>query len=145
MPTLTGHCHCGNIKILFDTELILGKLSLRACQCSFCRSHGAVTTADPRGKLRITATDRETVQHYRFGLGITDVLICKRCGNYVAGVIEANGQRYATLNANLLDGRAELNQPPQPVNYDGETAEQRRARRKTSWTPLESGSDLLQA
>ncbi|MGH8307395.1 MAG: GFA family protein [Gammaproteobacteria bacterium] len=143
MPALTGHCHCGNIKICFDTELAPEQLPLRACQCSFCRAHGAVATTDPYGKVTLVASDRDAVQHYRFGLGITDMLICKRCGNYVAGIIKSAGKTYATLNANLLDCRAALTATPTPVDYSGETAVQRIARRLASWTPVGSDPGML--
>ncbi|MGH8281587.1 MAG: GFA family protein [Gammaproteobacteria bacterium] len=143
MPMLTGHCHCGNITIRFDTELAPEQLPLRACQCSFCRAQGAVTTTDPHGKVILAAPDYSGVQHYHFGLGITDMLICKRCGNYAAGIIKADGRRYATLNANLLDCRATLTATPTPVDYSGETAAQRMARRLASWTPVEYGSGMF--
>ncbi|MGH8378822.1 MAG: GFA family protein [Gammaproteobacteria bacterium] len=143
MTALAGHCHCGNIKIRFETELAPEQLSLRVCQCSFCRAHGAVATTDPHGKVTLAASERNDIQHYRFGLGITDMLICKRCGNYAAGIIKADGKCYATLNANLLDCRAVLIATPTPVDYSGETAAQRTARRLASWTPVECGPGIL--
>ncbi len=143
MPILTGHCHCGNIKICFDTELTPEQLPLRACQCSFCHSHGAMTTTDPHGTVTLTASNHNDVQHYRFGLGVTDMLICKRCGNYVAGIISEDGKRYATLNDNLLDCHAALTATAIPVDYSGETASERMARRLASWTPVESGPGML--
>src|SRR5579859_2220723 len=51
---LRGGCHCGNLGVVLETERDPRALPLRACQCSFCRRHGAVTTADPGGLLRIT-------------------------------------------------------------------------------------------
>ena len=132
----SGRCHCGNFRFDFETAFAPIELPLRACQCSFCRAHGAVTTSDPRGRVRFTAAGPKAVQHYRFGLGITDMLICARCGCYVAAVMQADGRQYATLNANLLDRRAELAATPVPVTYDAETAEQRIARRRKNWTPV---------
>ena len=136
MTTFSGRCHCGNLQIVFETVFTSANLPLRACQCSFCRAHGAVTVSDPRGKVRFAFTERVAVQHYRFGLAITDMLICTRCGCYAAAVMEADGRQYATLNANLLDCRAELAAAPVPMNYAEETAEQRTARRKARWTPV---------
>ncbi|MGA9852974.1 MAG: aldehyde-activating protein [Gammaproteobacteria bacterium] len=138
---LTGHCHCGNVRFHFETRYTPADLPLRACQCSFCRSHGAVTTTDPRGQVSFMVSDREAVGHYRFGFGITDILICKRCGNYVAGIIETDGQRYATLNANLLECRPALTTVP--VNYDDESATGRVVRRSASWTPMTTGPGFL--
>lgn len=76
------------------------------------------------------------MQRYRFGLGVTDMLICTRCGCYAAAVMSLDGRRYATLNANLLERRAELTQSPSPADYSGETREARIARRVTRWTPV---------
>lgn len=135
----TGHCHCGNIRFDFETLYTPATLPLRACQCSFCRAHAAVTASDPRGRARISVADRAAVQHYHFGLGVTDMLICTRCGCYVAAVMEIGSRVYATLNTNLLDRHAELAMTPVPVSYDSETAEQRLARRRQNWTPAEFG------
>ncbi|MGH8280223.1 MAG: GFA family protein [Gammaproteobacteria bacterium] len=133
---LTGQCHCGNIRFEFEIACALDKLPLRACQCSFCRKHGAVTASDPHGRVRFRFADRGQVQRYRFGLGVTEILVCMRCGGYAAGLVHIDGRPYATLNVNLLDRRAELTQTPLPVDYASETREQRLARRARSWTPI---------
>lgn len=143
MATLTGHCHCGNVHTQFETELPLEQLPLRACQCAFCRSHGAVTTTDHLGKVTITAIDSKEVQHYRFGLGIADFLICRCCGDYVAALMEADGKRYASINVNILDCRPWLTTAPTPMNYGGESAAERITRRMAGWTPVESGPGTL--
>lgn len=129
---LSGRCHCGQVTLAFDTALAPGELPLRRCQCSFCRKHGARTVADPNGSLTIAAEPAAVVR-YRFGLATADFLLCARCGAYVAAILD--GAR-ATLNANLLDCANELTQPATPVDYDGETAEARRARRLRAWTPV---------
>jgi len=53
MTVLRGGCHCGNLKVALETSLDPSVLQLRACQCSFCRRHGAVTTSDPAGRLLV--------------------------------------------------------------------------------------------
>lgn len=131
----TGQCHCGNIQVQFETGFSAAELPLRACQCSFCRSHGAVAATDPHGQLKISAHTAADVRRYRFGLGITDFLLCPRCGVYVAAVMDMDGQIRASLNSNVLHQRAALSQIPQPVQYDGETAADRRARRLRNWIP----------
>ena len=135
----TGHCHCGNIRFEFETGFAPEHLPLRACQCSFCRAHGAVAATDPRGRVVITADDPAKLRRYRFGLGITDFLICANCGVYLAAVSEIDGRWYASVNANTLEIRGELRQEPRPVEYQGETAAERRTRRKQGWTPAEFG------
>lgn len=83
----------------------------------------------------ITATTG-TLRRYRFGLGITDMLICGDCGVYVAAMIEQDGRTLATLNANILDIRDALDPVPQLVSYAGEAASDRVKRRFARWTPM---------
>jgi hypothetical protein len=135
MYTFIGSCHCGNLQIRFETGFNHTDLPLRACQCAFCRAHGAVTATDPDGRVLISVNDSARVSHYRFGLGITDCLICADCGVFMAAVMEIDNAFYASINSNVLDIRAKLSSQPQPVDYSDETAEQRSTRRKKNWTP----------
>jgi hypothetical protein len=59
----------------------------------------------------------------------------------VAALITHEGRDYATLNANLLDMRDDLDPAPPLVHYDGETAEGRITRRVANWTPAEVMAD----
>ena len=133
---LQGRCHCGNLELEFETGIPVAELPLRACQCSFCRAHAALSTSDPKGALSIAAGDASLVQRYRFGLGITDFLICRRCGVYLLAMMEIEGRPYAVINANVLERRAEFRSTPQPMDYDGEDAVGRLARRRGRWTPI---------
>lgn len=135
MNTFTGHCHCGNLQISFETGFDYTNLPLRACQCSFCRAHGALTAADSKGRVTFAATDTAKIRRYRFGLGITDFMVCAQCGIFVAAVMEIDDALYASINTNVLTARAQLQMPPQLVDYDGESVDERRARRKKNWTP----------
>lgn len=132
----TGRCHCGNLSVEFETTLSPHELALRACQCSFCRAHGAVSTSDPAGALRVRVVDGRELARYRFGLGVTDFFICRRCGVYVPALAELEGGRYAVLNANTLGCRDQLDGPIQPMDYDADTRESRAARRRSRWTPV---------
>lgn len=135
-----GSCHCGAITVAFQATRPIADLALRRCGCSFCRRHGARTVADPKGRLVIRAAPG-ALSRYRFGLGITDMLLCARCGVYVAALITHEGRDYATLNANTLDMRDDLEPAPPLVHYDGETAEGRVARRLANWMPAEVVAD----
>jgi hypothetical protein len=137
-----GSCHCGNLKLEFETKLEPADLPLRACQCSFCRGHAALSTSDPAGSVRISVADASLLQRYRFGLGITDFLICRRCGVYLMAMMEIDGGLYAVLNANALDCRAAMNGPISPMEYGGEDEAARLARRKTRWTPVTAAEGL---
>ncbi len=124
-----GRCHCGTIRLAFETER---PLAPRACQCSFCRKHGARTVSDPAGSAMLVLGP-ETLR-YRFGEEVTDFLICGRCGAYVGAVAETEGRLYATLNLNVFD-EPHLDLAAAPVSYDGEAREGRIARRAARWTP----------
>lgn len=90
----------------------------------------------PKGELVIRAK-AEALRRYRFGLGITDMLLCAECGVYVAALIEHEGRTFATLNANVLEARDTLDPAPPLASYAGETADQRIARRIARWTPAQ--------
>lgn len=131
-----GQCHCGNLELTFETNLTPEQLPVRACACSFCRKHGALSTSDPNGKVKITVHDSNQLIRYRFGLKTADFLICKWCGVYLAAVMPKDGEAYATVNINTLDFRERFGKEPVTVSYDGESETQRRARRKKNWTPV---------
>ena len=104
-----------------------------AAGAAFCRTHGARASTDAAGTLEITERD-PGLTRYRFGHQITDFLICRGCGAYVAAVMEIDGALYATLNANMLDARDRLDPAPPLADYEAETAAERRERRRTNWT-----------
>ena len=133
---LTGSCHCGSLQLSFANTLDPAQLPLRACACSFCRRHGARTTSDPNGHVEITVRDKGYLSRYQFALLTAEFLVCKRCGVYVAAVMTGeNDELYATVNTNALDARGQFTQNPVTVNYEGEDAASRVARRRVSWTP----------
>src|ERR1700743_2821261 len=95
---IQGGCHCGNVRCVFEATAGLDVLGLRACQCSFCRAHGARTTSDPNGTIALTVRDPAQLQRYRFGLGTADFLICRTCGAFLGAVMDEDGKRYMTVN-----------------------------------------------
>ncbi|HEX8639796.1 MAG TPA: hypothetical protein VF704_01430 [Allosphingosinicella sp.] len=125
----TGRCHCGAIRLTFATER---PLAPRACQCGFCRRHGARTVTDPQGSATITLGP-DTIR-YRFGTGTSDYLLCRRCGVYAGAVARIDSAWFATLNLNAFDD-PRLHLVAEPVSYEGEGAEAKAARRRRNWTP----------
>ena len=130
-----GGCHCGNLRYALETALALAALPLRACQCAFCRLHGARSTSDPAGRVRFELRDPALLTRYRFGLRTADFLVCARCGVYVGALMQAGDAQYAIVNANTLDEVAKLTQDARPMDYDGEDEAQRLARRRQRWSP----------
>ena len=138
MPLTTqehmGACHCGAVEVRYRTEHTPATLPMRRCGCSFCRTHGARASTDPNGSLEITEA-KPGLNRYRFGHAITDFLICGGCGAYVGAVMEIDGALYGTLNVNTLDIRDQLDPAPPLADYEAETAQARRDRRRQKWTP----------
>lgn len=71
MQAYNGGCHCGALSLRFETAVAPAALQRRACQCSFCRAHGALTISDPDGALRVDAK-ADALVRYRFGLKTAD-------------------------------------------------------------------------
>lgn len=135
MSVYEGSCHCGAVRFSFRTEIAPNQWRVRACQCGFCRAHGARTTTDPKGAVEFSFSETANVQRYRFGSGSSDFLICGECGVYVAAVLASDRGRFTTINVNTLTPPLAL-PAAEPVSYDGERPEQRRMRREERWTPV---------
>jgi hypothetical protein len=131
-----GSCHCGNLRIALMLSIAPQDCELRACQCSFCRSHGARTAADPKGSLEVDVRDRAKLNRYCFGLETADYLICAVCGVYVAAVSVTPAGKRATININCLKDRAAFTREPIAADYEGETREGRLNRRAERWMPV---------
>lgn len=124
-----GGCHCRAIRFEFGTDR---GFAPRACQCSFCRKHGARSVSDPDGWVRLELGPEAL--RYRFASGSADYLVCGRCGIYVGAIADLDGEMFATLNLNAFD-EPRLELEPVPVSYDGEDAATKKARRRARWTP----------
>jgi len=139
MPIVThdfeGRCHCGALGFTFRTSRPPDQWAVRACQCSFCRGHGARTVSDPKGSVTFQIIEASKLSRYRFGARSSDFLICRDCGVYVAALLTSGNGQFATLNINTI--RAPLDVPQAvPVSYEGESDEQRLSRREERWTPV---------
>jgi hypothetical protein len=72
---------------------------------------------------------------YRFGTKTADFHVCATCGMVPIVTCVIAGTRYAVVNANTFDDvdRAQLVEVA--TNFEGETADNRIARRQRNWTP----------
>ena len=136
MWTLTGTCHCGAIRGTLNSTKPPEALQVRACQCSFCTRHGAMTASDPAGRASFEI-HRPGLAEYRFGTRTGASLICARCGIYAGVILEEGGKAWSVLNVRGLAVAQLQGRSAEPVVYDGETPEARIARRKAKWTPTE--------
>ena len=134
--TLKGTCHCGAISGTLHTTKPAAELQVRSCQCGFCTRHGAMTVSDPAGRATFEI-DRSALTRYQFETCTGTSLICGRCGMYAGVMLEDGGKIWSVLNVRGLAIPEFKGRVAEPVVYDGETPEQRIARRKSKWTPTE--------
>ena len=129
-----GGCHCGNLHVRLQLTKPPEENPLRACTCSFCRSHSPRMVGDPQGLFEVWADDWSLVENYRFGTCTCDFLICRRCGVFVAAVSEMAEAR-AVVNVNCLSDRGRFTLVPAIHDFEGETIETRSSRRAANWMP----------
>jgi hypothetical protein len=129
-------CHCGNIHVRLRLCKPPEDNPLRACTCSFCRSHNPRMPSDPDGRFEVWADDWSLVQNYRFGTRTCDFLICRRCGVFIAAVSGVTATTaLAVVNVNCWSDRARFTGTLTVHDFDGETVESRSSRRNANWMP----------
>jgi hypothetical protein len=131
----SGGCHCGNIHVRLRLSRPPEDSPLRACTCSFCRSHNPRIVADPKGLFEVWADDWSLVENYRFGTRSCDFLICRRCGVFIAAISELTAGTQAVVNVNCLSDRERFTSAPIVHDFENETIETRLSRRAASWMP----------
>jgi hypothetical protein len=102
MPRLAGGCHCGNITVRVELEHAPDACAPRACDCEFCRKHGAAWVSDPRGSLSILIRDERDASRYAQGDRLAEMLLCRNCGVLV-GALWREQRLYGVVNAAVLD------------------------------------------
>jgi len=105
MGMMTGNCHCGAVRVAFETGLDPATTAPRACDCTFCRKHGAGWASDATGRLAISAKSG-SLRAYRQGSNTADFLLCAQCGVLLAVVYEHARGRHGAVNVSCLDAVA---------------------------------------
>ena len=70
MQAYYGGCHCGALRVTFETTRAPAEIQRRADQCSFCRAHAGITISDPEGAVRIDAK----AEAFQFGHAALQVI-----------------------------------------------------------------------
>jgi hypothetical protein len=104
MDALRGGCHCGNLRIEMTLSRPPGSYQPRACDCDFCRMHGAAYVSDPMGSLSLRIRAAGDRGSYRQGSDQADLVYCRQCGVLVGALFAAAGRVYATINSRIIDG-----------------------------------------
>jgi hypothetical protein len=75
----------------------------RACDCDFCRKHGAAYVSDPQGSLAIRIRDALNTGYYRQGSGLAECLFCRSCGVLVGVLYREDARVYGAINAKIVE------------------------------------------
>ncbi|BAL26680.1 GFA family protein [Azoarcus sp. KH32C] len=129
--SLNGGCHCGGLRIELDLPRAPASYAPRACDCDFCRKHGAAYLSDPEGRLRIRARP-EALGRYRQGSGRAEFLFCRNCAVLVGVAYEEQGRLYATVNSRVVEGDAPFAEQ-RSVSPQTLSADEKVARWKEVW------------
>lgn len=114
MYTVSGGCHCGNIRLELALTGAAGNYAPRECDCEFCRKHGAAYVSDPWGSLLIRVRDEGQSGRYRQGSGQAEMLVCRNCGVLVGALYVDGARVYAVVNARAVDAQFGAPQPVSP-------------------------------
>lgn len=134
MHRYPGSCHCGRYTLTFTSARAPDAFVPRADRCGFCRRHNQAAVSDPEGTMEIVVP-ADAPAPYRFGMKITDFHVCDRCGVFMAASWRDGDADFAVVNYRVLDDWERFTQPPVPIDFDGEDAAARVARRRKNWTP----------
>ena len=134
--TYLGKCHCETLQWRFQTTNPPHEWTVRSCQCSFCRAHGARCTSDPDGAVDFSISDKSALLRYQFGLNTAEFLVCRNCGVYIGAVISGPDGCFTTINLNTMTSVVSDLPEPVAISYDTEDSGGRIERRRRRWTPV---------
>lgn len=132
---IPGQCQCGNISFSLDWPSDPGEIQARACVCSFCQAHGGVWVSSPSAGLRVEIRNPLLIDRYSFATQTAEFFICQQCGDVPLVSSGIDGQRFAAVNANALRGLSSGVACASPVDFSGESLDERIARRRRCWIP----------
>jgi hypothetical protein len=127
---MKASCHCGNIKIVWNTTI--AERVARTCSCDYCTAHQAEYISDPASLVEYTIADPARHRIQTHGHGTANFHECVNCGLViVTSAIE--GQLYCVVNAKAL-GLSGYTLDPIVKDNLGESIAQRLLRRKNHWS-----------
>jgi len=125
-----GGCHCGRIALDMTLSKPGSQVTPRACDCSFCRKHGAAWVSDAEGALRVRFRGEPVV--YRQGSAQAEFIACAHCAVLVMVRHEHEGHMHAAVNVRALEdaGSFAAQQPASPQKL---STDEKRERWTTLW------------
>lgn len=137
---LHASCYCGNIRVAIEWPNLGPTITVRACGCGFCTKHKAAWTSNPGGHFHLRIADSSRVTQYRLGTNTADFHVCSTCGVVPIVTCVMEGTRYAVVNAHALNDIPVSRLVQTLTDFEGETTENRLARRRRNWTPEGTGN-----
>jgi len=104
MFKVSGGCHCGNMLVDLELARAPDTYHPRACDCDFCRQHGAAYVSDPQGSVTIHIKNQQLSGRYHQGSGQAEFLFCGNCGVLVGVLYRHDGRLFAAVNAKAVNG-----------------------------------------
>lgn len=132
MYSVSGGCHCGNVQVDLELTREPSSYSPRACDCDFCRKHGAAYLSDPQGALTIRIRDAADTKNYRQGNGLADCLFCKNCGVLVGAFYHGDDRVIGVVNVRAIAGGIQF-APEQSVSPKALSGDEKIARWQDIW------------
>lgn len=108
---------------------------------AYVQKHRAAWTSHPEARFWLRIADESLVTQYRFGTKTADFHVCRTCGAIPIVTCMIEGSRYAVLNVNTFDDVDRSGLVETATDFEGETTENRLARRRRSWTPEAARSE----
>lgn len=131
--TISGACHCGNIRFDLRWPASATEINARKCGCTFCRKHGGVWTSHRDAELAVSLGDESLVSRYRFGTETADFLVCSVCGVTPLVLSEIDGDIYAVVSVNAFREVEGFTLSEKVMDFEGESTGSRLDRRKRYW------------
>jgi hypothetical protein len=134
MHTVTGGCYCGNVLLKIRLTRAPASYNPRACDCGFCRKHGAAYISDALGSMEVEIGASGDRGSYRQGSEAADCLFCRRCGVLIGVTCEMDGRSYGAVNVKSLSPATPFG-PEQPVSPKQLSAPDKLQRWRDLWFP----------
>jgi hypothetical protein len=134
MYKVSGGCHCGNLFVEAQLTRAPESYNPRACDCDFCRKHGAAYVSDPQGSLSIVIRDEQRAARYRQGSGTAELLLCRDCGVVVGALYQGEEGLHGVVNAQAIEAGTGFG-APQPVSPRMLSAPEKVRRWQEIWFP----------
>lgn len=142
--SISGSCHCCNIRFDLEWPKSEPAIAVRKCGCDYCSKHGGAWTSHPHAHLVVHIEDSSAVSKYSFATGTADFLVCASCGVVPLVLSDINGKLYAVVNINSFDDADSLTYSRSETNFDGEERAARLQRRERNWIPdVQVGEQVL--